>query len=162
MTVYSARIGEIIIGGNSDELEALALGSCVAIVIYDEVIQVGVMAHILLPERLNTDLSSVLGKYANTAIPEAIRMILNKGASRERLKAKIAGGARMFALTGKTAHTLDVGARNVQKVKELLKSENIPIISEDVGHDYGRTIKFNINTFMLNIKLGLKKITRQI
>lgn len=162
MTVYSVRIGEIVIGGNQDELEALALGSCVAVVIYDEVIQVGAMAHILLPEQLNTDLSSALGKYASTAIPETIRLILNKGASKERLKAKIAGGARMFELTGKTAHTLDVGARNVQKVKELLKTENIPIVSEDVGQNYGRTIKFSINTFMLNIKLGLKKITRQI
>ncbi len=162
MTVYSARIGEIIIGGSSDELEALALGSCVAVVIYDEAIQVGVMAHILLPEQLHTDTSNALGKYANTAIPETIRVILNKGASRERLKAKIAGGARMFELTGKTALTLDVGARNVQKIKELLREQNIPIISEDVGQNYGRTIRFSISTFMLNIKLGLKKITRQI
>ena len=120
------------------------------------------MAHILLPEQLHTDTSNALGKYANTAIPETIRVILNKGASRERLKAKIAGGARMFELTGKTALTLDVGARNVQKIKELLREQNIPIISEDVGQNYGRTIKFSISTFMLNIKLGLKKITRQI
>ena len=63
----------------------------------------------------------------------------------------------MFELTGKTPHTLDVGARNVQKVKELLQTENIPLISEDVGQNYGRTIKFNLNTFVLNIKLGLKR-----
>jgi chemotaxis protein CheD len=162
MAVYSARIGEIIIGDSSDELEALALGSCVAVVIYDDVIKVGAMAHVLLPEQLNTDMATILGKYANTAIPETIRMVLNKGASRERLKAKIAGGARMFELTGTTPLTLDVGARNVQKIKELLKAEHIPIISEDIGDRYGRTVKFNLNTFILQIKLGLKKIVRQI
>jgi len=45
-----------------------------------------------------------------------------------------------------------IGARNVQAVKEILKLLNIPLISEDTGGNYGRTIEFYSETGMLLVK----------
>lgn len=120
------------------------------------------MAHILLPSNLSTDNDTKLGKYATSAVPATIREALNRGGRRERLKAKIAGGARMFELTGKNKLTLDVGKRNSEKVKELLRKNQIPLIAEDIGLDYGRSVLFKLDTGLLQIKVGLRKINKTI
>lgn len=163
-SVQTARIGDIIISRTPDQLEALALGSCIACIVYDETIKVACMAHILLPESstFKSDDENKPGKYADTAIPEVIKLILNKGAKRERLKAKIAGGARMFEMTGKNKLTLDVGLRNIDAVRNLLQKNNIPIVAQDVGETYGRTVLFDIETCILTIKTGLTKSLRSI
>ncbi len=162
MVKYSCRIGDIVSGTAADELEALALGSCIALIIYDAEIKVGAMAHILLPVDIARDRDNKMGKYATTAVPETIRTVLNKGGKRDRLKAKIVGGARMFELTGKNKLTLDVGKRNAEKIKELLRVNQIPIVAEDIGQDYGRSVLFSIETTQLQIKVGLRKINKTI
>ncbi|MHA2097418.1 MAG: chemotaxis protein CheD, partial [Candidatus Kariarchaeaceae archaeon] len=79
MAVHTARIGDIVFARAPDMLEALALGSCVATFIYDSVSKVGVCAHVLLPETnefiIRKDNDHKPGKYADTAIPEAISML---------------------------------------------------------------------------------------
>ncbi|MCE7737575.1 MAG: chemotaxis protein CheD [Candidatus Heimdallarchaeota archaeon] len=166
MAVHTARIGDIIFGRAPDLLEALALGSCVAAFIYDPESKVGVCAHILLPETnefmVRKDSDHKLGKYADTAIPEAISMLVTKGGKRDRFKAKIAGGAKMFNLSIQAKSPLDVGARNIKAVTEQLKKNNIPIVSEDIGKDYGRTVVFDLEKSVLTIKTGMKKIVRHI
>lgn len=162
MTTHPVRIGDIITASAPDELEALALGSCIALIIYDAEIKIATMAHILLPNNIATDKDTKRGKYATDAVPEAIRTVLNKGAKRERIKAKMAGGARMFELTGKTKLTLDVGKRNSEMVKKLLEVHNIPLVAEDIGKDFGRSVTFNLENSILTIKVGLRKLYKQI
>lgn len=166
MTVLSARIGDIVVGRPPDILEALALGSCVAVFIYDEVSKVGTCAHILLPtsaQFANRDGNEIRpGKYADLAIEESIKLLITKGANREQLKAKITGGAQMFDFSSQVKSALDVGSRNIVAVKEHLKLSNVPIVAEDVGSDYGRTVHFDLEKSMLTIKVGLRKIIRHI
>ena len=64
------------------------------------------------------------------------------GIKRQQLVAKIAGGAAMFQFSGKT-DLASVGERNVKAVKEVLAAFKIPIVAEDTGKDYGRTIVFD-------------------
>ncbi len=162
MQFHSARIGEIIVARTPDILEALALGSCIAIFIYDQQIKLGACSHILLPASKQFGVNTKLGKYADTAIPEMIRIIKNKGGKQERFIAKIAGGARMFELTGKHDHTLDVGKRNTEAVRKALLSNNIPILAEDTGADYGRTVAFDLESGVLTVKKALQKVVRRI
>ncbi|MCY3413644.1 MAG: chemotaxis protein CheD [Candidatus Heimdallarchaeota archaeon] len=162
METHPVRIGDIIFASAPDKLEALALGSCIGLIIYDPVLKLGAMAHILLPEDVAHDSDNKLGKYATTAIPETIRTVMNKGGKRDRLVAKMAGGARMFELTGKTALTLDVGKRNAEMVRKLLEANNIPILAEDVGNNYGRSVTFDLDVGTLTVKVGLRKILRTI
>lgn len=162
MTVLTARIGDIVVSRSPDLLEALALGSCVAVAIYDPVTKIGALCHILLPESNQFKTIDRVGKYADTAIKESIRLAVNKGANRERLRAKMAGGAKMFEIASSKLSSVDVGSRNIASAKKYLKENDIPLIAEDTGGNYGRTVSFNLETSVYTIRIGLKKLERHI
>ena len=63
------------------------------------------------------------------------------GARRNMMVAKIAGGAQMFAFQNKT-DLVRVGDRNVEASKKALKTLGIPILAEDTGENFGRTVIF--------------------
>ena len=65
--------------------------------------------------------------------------------------AKMAGGAKMFAVKG-TGDLLNIGERNAEAIKEILKNRGIPLIASDCGGNYGRTIEFDPVTFQLHIR----------
>ena len=109
-----------------DSLTTLGLGSCVGIALYDSVTKI--------------TRNENIAKFADTGIEETVRLMLAKGANKKRIVAKIAGGADMFNM-GRSAQTsFRVGESNVQAVKAKLKELDIPILAEDVGLNYGRTV----------------------
>lgn len=121
-----------------DQLITIGLGSCVGVTLYDKYKKIGGMVHIMLPENRK---GLKPAKYADTGIPLLIEEMKNLGARKKHLKAKIAGGAKMFTVTSKDS-SLNVGERNVIKVKEILKDLGISLLGEDTGANYGRTMKF--------------------
>lgn len=143
-----------------DSITTLGLGSCVGIVLYDPGRKVSGMVHIMLPDSTKIKNNENIAKFADTGIDELIRRLLALGASRSALIAKIAGGAQMFAFSSNN-DMLRVGERNVEATKEKLNSLRIPILAQDTGANYGRTIEFNPDSGELLIKsVGkpLKKI----
>lgn len=136
-----------------------ALGSCVGICIYDSMARVGGLSHIMLPNsNLAADKSNRM-RFADTAIPLLVKDLLQKGASKRRLTAKIAGGAQMFkALTNTSVG--NIGARNVVAVKQALAKELIPIVAEDTGKDYGRTLYFYTNDGSVEVKSAIKGVKK--
>ncbi|MYL70999.1 chemotaxis protein CheD [Halobacillus litoralis] len=128
------------------------LGSCVGIVLYDDIKKLAGMAHIMLPEAsLAKKQGLKRAKYADTAIEDLITALRGAGASSYRLKAKLAGGAQMFQFTS-NSDMMRIGPRNVEAVKKNLQSLHIPILAADVGGKSGRTIEFNPETANLHIK----------
>lgn len=121
-----------------DQLITIGLGSCVGIALYDKYKKIGGMVHIMLPENRK---GLKPAKYADTGIPLLIEEMEKLGAKKNHMKAKIAGGAKMFSVTSKDS-SLNVGERNVIKVKQILKDLGIRILGEDTGANYGRTMKF--------------------
>lgn len=121
-----------------DQLITIGLGSCVGVTLYDKYKKIGGMVHIMLPENRK---GLKPAKYADTGIPLLIEEMKNLGARKKHLKAKIAGGAKMFTVISKDS-SLNVGERNVIKVKEILKDLGISLLGEDTGANYGRTMKF--------------------
>ena len=95
-----------------DILVTFALGSCVGICLYDPRIKLGGLSHILLPDSSAQKPVTAPYRFADTAIPLLLRKMEAMGANRRFIKAKIAGGAQMFASVGKPAIS-DVGQRNV-------------------------------------------------
>jgi chemotaxis protein CheD len=73
------------------------------------------------------------------------------GATYENLVAKIAGGAQMFSFASNN-ESMKIGYRNAEATKSILKSMNIPILGEDTGGNYGRTIEISSEDGRLMVK----------
>mgnify|MGYP005966102853 CR=1 FL=1 len=121
-----------------------ALGSCVGICLYDSVIRLGALVHIMLPINMETGRKSPM-KYADTGIRETLLRMENKGAVRARITAKIAGGAKMFEVSGGSSLG-NIGQRNIESVHMTLKREGIRLLQEDVGGTVARTLLFDVTT----------------
>lgn len=139
-------------------LVSYALGSCVGVCLYDAQQRLAGMAHIILPhDEIHRSYDNPY-KYAKTGVPSLINAMVTAGADRARLTAKIAGGANMFH---GTAGTWEIGRQNIQAVKRALEEADIPLIAEDTGRDYGRTITFSGGDGTLEIRT-VKHTTKMI
>jgi len=141
-----------------DSLTTLGLGSCVGVALYDPVTKISGLAHVMLPNSLEIRNNSNIAKFADTGIVETIRLMSEMGASTKRLVAKIAGGAQMFSFSNKGSDNLNIGLKNVEAVKMKLQELSIPILAEDTGLNYGRTVIFDSNTGQYTIKAVGKPI----
>ncbi len=131
------RMAEYSVGTAPDILITIGLGSCIGIALYDSTTKIGGLVHIMLPENrkgLNP------AKFADTGIPYLIEKMVEAGANKRNIVAKIAGGAHMFASAGD--FNIQVGQRNIEAVCNLLDKMNIKLLAQDVGEDYGRTMVF--------------------
>ncbi len=155
MGVINVGIADLNIAKNPDVLATYALGSCVGICLYDERIKLAGLAHIMLPWSSE---SSVPGdnmwRYADTGINELISRMCRNGTSVNKLTAKIAGGAQMFK--AKSA-VFNIGERNVDAVKKVLTAYRIPIIAEETGKNFGRTVFFYSDTGLMEIRAATKQ-----
>ncbi len=136
------RVADLSVGGEADTLLTVGLGSCVAIVLHDTNARVGGMAHILLPSP-GLSRQENPAKCPQTAIPALLARMADLGASPRRITARIAGGASMFASLAPLG-TVQMGERNVVAARETLRSAGLPLVGEDVGRDYGRTVRFRV------------------
>lgn len=124
-----------------DAVTTLGLGSCVGIAIRDPATGVGGLAHIMLPDSTEIRNNENRPKFADTGIEDLVKEIVRKGGNRSRLVAKIAGGAQMFSFGSKST-MIRVGERNVEASKKKLSELRIPLLAEDTGKTYGRTVVF--------------------
>ena len=131
-------------------LTTYALGSCIGICLYDSRIKLGAMIHIMLPLNMETGRKNTM-KYADTGIRETLKMMEAKGASRASITAKIAGGAKMFEVSG-GGSLGNIGQRNIESVHLILKKEGIKLLKEDVGGSVARTLSFDVSTGMGSIR----------
>jgi chemotaxis protein CheD len=143
-----------------NKLITVGLGSCIGIAIYDSLTKVGGLAHIMLPDSTQfTNVNNPM-KFADLAIPLLLEKMQKEGASKNRLKAKIAGGASMFNFSDKSM-IMDIGNRNGISVKNVLKEIGIPIVGEDTGGNKGRTMVFDPGNGIVQLKtvgVGIKEI----
>lgn len=150
--VISVGISDLNTAMAPQTIRTSGLGSCVGVVIYDEKNQVGGLAHVMLPDSKLTKQSVTNEyKYADTAIPILIDRLLEQGARKFALKAKLAGGAQMFQFSS-NSDIMRIGPRNVIAVKEQLEKLKIPVIAEEVGGNRGRTIEFEPHSAQLKIR----------
>ncbi len=123
------------------ELITYALGSCIGICLYDPGVKLAALIHIMLPLNMEAGRKNPM-KYADTGIKETLRQMEGKGALKSRITAKIAGGAKMFEVSGGGALG-NIGQRNIESVKLTLRKEGIRILAEDTGGSVARTLSFD-------------------
>lgn len=161
MNVITIGIAESKIARSPDKIVTLGLGSCVGLVLYDPVLKIGGMVHIMLPAAPKGAAVPNKYKFADTAINELIRCIAAAGAAKGRLIAKAAGGAHMFNTTYNT-DVMNVGQRNIEMCQRILKENSIAIVAEDTGGTSGRSIEFCCDSSMLQIRTVSPKTIRCI
>ncbi len=119
------------------------LGSCVAVCLYDPVAQIGGMNHILLPGKADLKHFDNVARYAINAMELLINKVMTLGGKRERLIAKVFGGAHLLpAVSAENG----MGARNSGFVLEFLQIESIFIVSRDLGGHDTRKIYFHTDS----------------
>jgi chemotaxis protein CheD len=128
--------GEYYVADDQDVMVTTILGSCVAACIRDPLAGVGGINHFLLP-----------GTHGRTKAGEAERLgvhlmellvngLLKRGARRERLEAKLFGGARTVR-----GHN-DIGKQNVEFAERFLRDEGIANVGGSTGGLRGRRIQY--------------------
>lgn len=148
--VIKVGIADWKICNSPDQITTIALGSCVGVVLYSMNSSCCGLLHILLPSSAEIKNNTNRAKFADTGIEDMLAELLKRGLSINRINAKIAGGAAMFQFNN-NSELGSIGDRNVKAVKDALARRGIPIVSEDVGKDYGRTIIFDSDTKVLTV-----------
>lgn len=123
-----------------DECVVTVLGSCVSACLRDPVAGIGGMNHFMLPVhkehyRGASD-TGAAARYGNVAMEHLINEILKRGGLRNRIEVKLFGGGRILP------NMSDVGAQNIRFVREYLRLEGLPVLSEDLGDVYPRKVVY--------------------
>ena len=150
--VVKVGIADMNVAKTPDTIRTSGLGSCVGVILYDELQKIAGLVHVMLPDSsLNRTESINLAKFADTGIPAMIEQLKLEGVQPYKLKAKIAGGAQMFQFAS-SRDTLRIGPRNVEAVKDCLLKFKVPLIAEETGGSSGRTIEFDPSNGLLSIQ----------
>lgn len=122
----------------NDEAITTVLGSCISACIRDPVARVGGMNHFMLPEdHAARDQRTPVGlatRYGSNAMESLINDVMKLGGLRERLEIKVFGGGRVLA------HMTDIGARNIEFVRNYLSTEGLRTNAQDVGGEQPRKV----------------------
>lgn len=150
--VLSVGMGEIKVSGHpSDVIVALGLGSCIGLCLYDQETQVGGMAHVVLPD-VGSMAGDSPGKFATSALPALVADMKRAGARMRRVGVTIAGGAQLFSFQGGAVPRLEVGVRNAEAVKRVLREAGMQILAEDLGGKSGRTLSLHVGDGRVMVK----------
>ena len=130
--------GEFAVTDDPNIVLTAILGSCVACCLNDPIARVGGMNHFLLPGDESSGDDSL--RYGVNSMELLINGLLRRGARRDRLEAKLFGGARVLAGLS------DVGSQNAAFARRFLKEEGIPCIGESLGGNQARRVRFSPTT----------------
>jgi chemotaxis protein CheD len=145
-------MADLVVSKHPATLITLGLGSCIGLVIYDQVSRTSGMVHIMLPDSRETKINPKPGKFADTAVPLLLDELHKLGVNKAQLRAKMAGGAQMFTMPGKESAIFSVGARNVEATLKFLTAEGIKLVASDTGGSKGRSVEFSTETLKFIVK----------
>jgi chemotaxis protein CheD len=144
--------GEFAVSDQEDTIISTLLGSCVSACMWDPDVRVGGLNHIVLSSGSDLDpRSAFLGANAMEVL---INGLIKMGARRDKLKAKLFGGARMIRGLS------DVGEGNARFAREFLAREGIECVNESLGGTLGRKIKFWPTTGRVRMLLLEDRVVR--
>ena len=149
--VIKVGMADLNICKSPDIITTIGLGSCIGLTFYDPVSKIGGLVHYMLPDSTQMRNNSNIAKFADTGIEELLRQVIKAGANRNLLVSKIAGGAKMFEVSG-MSNVSNIGERNAFAAKQKLRELRIRLIAEDTGLNYGRTVELHCDTGEFYIK----------
>ena len=137
--VTAVHQGDCLVTDEPGVTYSTVLGSCISACVRDRAANVGGMNHFLLaaPSESARDRYGASARYGAFAMEQLINKILSRGSGRKsNLEIKVFGGGLInSALT-------DVGAKNIEFVREFLANEGYRLEGEDVGGAFARRVLF--------------------
>lgn len=129
-----------------------ALGSCIAVTMYDPLSRTGALLHIILPESQINPEKAVQNPwmFADTGVPKMLERVLAAGADRRRLVVRLAGGAQVLDPQG----TFNIGKRNTIATRKLLWKAGLLLAGEAVGGEISRTVRLVLDSGGFFIREG--------
>lgn len=149
--IIMVGIGDCAIARSPVKIKTSGLGSCLGITLYDKQEKIGGLLHTMLPNIKDARMKDNPAKFTDAGIEYLVAEIIRRGGAREKLEAKIVGGAGMFENS-----RLNIGERNIKSARETMKKLGVSVIAEDTGKNYGRTVIFDTFNGDLLIKTVLK------
>ncbi|MHB9099756.1 MAG: chemotaxis protein CheD [Syntrophales bacterium] len=142
-----------------DCLVTYALGSCIAVAVYDPQVKVGGLLHYMLPDS-TLDFEKARehpGMFADTGIPLLFKSCYKFGAEKKRMIIKIAGGARIMDDT----NYFRIGQKNLTALRKIFWKNNVLIDAEDIGENFNRTVRLEVSTGRFLVK-GLGGVVKEL
>lgn len=137
--VTTVHQGDCLVSNDTDLTFSTVLGSCISACVRDRVANVGGMNHFLLAEQSGSarDRYGASARYGAFAMEQLINKVLSKGTGRKQnLEIKVFGGGKINAALD------DVGAKNIEFVRQFLADEGYSLDKEDLGGTYARRVMF--------------------
>lgn len=150
-------IGELAVSGVRDELIVThALGSCVAVCVWDPVALVAGLLHFLLPDSRVNPMRALEqpAAFADTGIPLLFQTAHARGLQKPRSVVHLVGGAEV---AGRGA-AFDIGRRNILAAKNLLWRSGVLLDGEAVGGRSVRSVNLVVADGRLQITSGREQI----
>ncbi len=134
----------------ADSMVTYALGSCIAVAVYDPAAKVGGLLHYMLPDStLDSEKArETPGMFADTGIPMLFKSCYKMGADKKRMVVKVAGGASILD----ESNFFRIGQKNIMAMRKLFWSNNVLIDAEDTGKNFNRTVRLDLATGKVFIK----------
>jgi chemotaxis protein CheD len=126
------------------QLTTYSLGSCLGVAVYDPVARAGGLLHVMLPNSSINPAKAAErpGMFVDTGVAALFRACCQLGADKRRLRICVAGGAQFLDKT----NFFNIGLRNHQQLKDILRQHGLLIAAEQVGGWVSRTMQLNIRT----------------
>ncbi len=146
--IVTVGVGDLKVAKSPKTIKT-SLGSCIGVVLYDNINKIGGILHLMLPKR--NDREGKLSKYADTGIPLLIDlMVMQANANKKLLTAKMFGGAKMFNVN---SELFDIGKSNAIETKKILEKMNIRILVTKTGGTKGYQISIDTNTGIVRCRI---------
>jgi chemotaxis protein CheD len=143
-------IGQLVLSADPREtIITYALGSCLGVTAYDRVARVGALVHVQLPmtPAHAEEAAQWPAKFVETGVAQMFRDLYARGARKERVELRVAGGART---TGEAVdECFEIGRRNIVALKKVLWQNGVLLKAHDVGGTAFRTISLRIDDGMV-------------
>ncbi len=132
-----------------------SLGSCLGIVVYDPVVQVGGMLHVMLPESKDEKNKNGFNpyKYVDSGVPLLFKETYKFGAKKNRMTVAVAGGAQILD----DSAYFNIGKRNLAALRRLFWKNGVMIDKEHVEGNVARTVRFEVGTGRVVLSIGRGK-----
>lgn len=157
--ILLARLGEIHVARKAPMVGCHGLGSCIGLIAYDALSQVGGIAHVVLPDSTGRKDVELPGRYMDIAVPALISELIAIGASKQRLKLVAVGGANVFKFgSGAASLNLSIGDRNIQALHASLQKINLRLEAELLGGTQATSTQLCLGSGQVFVACGSREM----